>query len=136
MQPDSITLSVDTDNDGGTTAAVDLVLTRSDYYENRSEYLAAGHSVIMRDKVNLYRTRPKPNGNFRGVAKSAVKFTKDFEVEGMDTTTKNVGSCIIDVGFNFPVGMTPAETLEMRMRAVALLRDDTIMVALTDQQLV
>lgn len=133
MQPNTITLAVNADNDDGTTPAVSHVYSRYDEYQNRSEYIDADHTLGSRDKLGLYRTFPKPTGNFKGVAKSAVKFTKDYSVEGQDSTTSIVAPGIIDIGFSFPVGLTAAETLELRMRAVAMLMDDTIMVPLTDQ---
>lgn len=134
--PNEITLSVDTDNDGGTTPKVDSVYSHYDSYGNRSEYIHEDHTVALRDKLGFYRTPPKAAGNFRGTAKTAVKFTRDFSVEGVDATTRNIAPGIIDIGFSFPVGMTSAECLELRMRAVALLLDDTIMVPLTIQQMV
>lgn len=136
MQSEEITLSVNTDNDDGTTAAVDKVFSRYDEYQNRSEYISENHSVASRDKLGLYRTFPKANGNFRGTAKSAVKFTKDFSVEGVDATTTLTVPAIAEVGFSFPVGLTAAQTLEFRMGLVALLQDDTVMVPLTDQLMV
>lgn len=136
MQSNTITLSVDTDNDGGTTAAVDQVFHRYDEYQNRSEYISDGHTVASRNKLGLYRTFPKANGNFKGTAKSAVKFTQDFQVNGVDATTSITVPAIVDVGFSFPVGLTAAQTLELRMRLVALLLDDSVMVPLTDQLMV
>lgn len=136
MQPNSITLSVNDDNDDGTTAEVEVVFARFDEYQNRSEYISDAHTVASRDKLGFYRTFPKPSGNFRGTAKSAVKITKDFSVAGVDATTTLIIPAIIDVGFSFPVGTTAAERLELRMRMVAALLDDTIMVPLIDQLMV
>jgi len=133
MQPNTITLAVNHDNDDGTTAAVSHVLTRYDEYQNRTEYIDEDHTLSLRNKVGLYRTFPKTSGNFKGVAKSAIKFTQDYSVDGVDSTTSIVAPGIIDIGFSFPVGMTPAQTLELRMRAVALLSDEATMAPLTDQ---
>lgn len=136
MQPNSITLSVDTDNDGGTTAAVDAIFTRFEEFQNRAEYIHEDHTLALRDKLGLYRTPPKQSGNFKGTAKTAVKFTRDYSVAGVDATTTMIAPGIIDIGFSLPIGMTPAQTLELRMRAVAMLLDDTVMVPLTNQQMV
>jgi hypothetical protein len=136
MQPNSITLSVNTDNDDGTTAEVDSVFTRFEEFQNRSEYIHSNHTLSVRNKLGFYRTTPKKNGNFVGVAKSAFKVTKDHEVDGVDATTSNVAPAIVDVGFSFPLGMTPAQTLEMRMTAAAMILDDSVMVPLTDQLMV
>jgi len=136
MQDNSITLAVDVDNDGGTTAAVTLVFNRYEEYQNRSVYIATDHTLASRNQLGLYRTFPKVSGNFNGVAKSAIKLTQDYSVPGADATTTRVAPGLVDIGFSFPVGLTPAQTLELRMRAVALLLDDTVMIPLTDQLMV
>jgi hypothetical protein len=136
MQPNTITLDVNHDNDDGTTAEVSHVLTRYDEYQNRTEYIDEDHTLALRNKVGFYRTFPKVSGNYKGTAKSAVKFTQDVAVEGVDSTTTVTAPGIIDIGFSFPIGMTPAQTLELRMRAVAMLLDDAIMAPLCDQLIV
>lgn len=136
MQPEIISLDVNVDNDDGTTAEVTINFTRFDKVNNRSDYIADNHTLAARNTLNLYRTTPTKSGNFLGTARTAVKFTQDFPVSGVDATTTLVVPGIVDVGFSFPVGLTPAQTLELRMRAVALLLKDTVMVPLTDQQLV
>lgn len=136
MQPNVIVLPVDVDNDGGTTPAVDLTFTRFDEFQNRSEYISEAHTIAARDKVGFYRTLPKASGNFRGVAKVAIKFTKDFEVNGVDASTVNVAPGIFEVSGSLPVGLTPAQTLELRMRAVALLLDDDVCGPLFDQLMI
>lgn len=92
--------------------------------------------MVLRDKVGLYRSFAKPNGNFKGVAKTAIKFTRDVSVPGVDSSTSIVAPSIIDIGFSHPIGMTPALMLEQRMRAVALLSDDSIMTALCLQLMI
>lgn len=136
MQSNLITLAVDVDNDGGTTAAVDSVFTRFDEYQNRSEYIHANHSVAVRDKLGFYRTFPKANGNFRGTQKCAVKFTKDYAIAGVDSETSLIRPAIGETGFSIPVGLTPAQTLEFRMRMVAILLNDAVMVPLMDQLMI
>jgi hypothetical protein len=133
MQPNTITLSVNEDNDDGTTALVDSHFTLFEEFQNRSEYIHTNHTMVMRDKLGFYRTQPKINGNFRGMAKSAVKFTKDHMVPGVDTTTEIIAPSIIEIRISNPVGMTPAETLAMVMRAAAFLPLSTIVAPLVDQ---
>lgn len=135
MQPDLITLSVNTDNDDGTTPAVDIDYTRFDTYQNRSIYIADNHTLALRDMLGFYRTFPKQNGNFRGVQKSAVKFTIDQSVPGVDAETTIIHPSLGEVSFNFAVGVSDAHRLEMRMRMVAILLDDAIMDALTGRLL-
>jgi hypothetical protein len=136
MLDNSITLTVDEANDGSTTADVDLVYTRYDEYQNRSLYTGENHSLTAKDTIGFYRTFPKTSGNFRGMAKSAVKLTADQSVAGVDQTSTVVAPAIIDLKFAFPVGMSAADTKKLRMRAVAMLLDDTVMVPLHDQLMV
>jgi len=136
MQDNTITLDVNTDNDDGTTATVESIFTRFEEYLNRSVYIHTDHSLAMRNMLGLYRTIPKASGNFRGTAKSAVKVTKDFSVAGVDAATTNVAPSLAEANFSFPVGMTPAQTLEQRMCLAAMILFDTVMVPLTDQLMV
>lgn len=136
MLDNTITLDVDHDNDGGTTPDQTKTYTRYDEYQNRSEYISSTHTLGLRDKLGFYRTQPKVSGNFRGTAKSSVKFTQDYSVDGVDATTTVIVPGILEVSFSLPVGVTAAQSLELRMRAVALLMDDAIMVPVTDQLMV
>lgn len=119
MQPTSITLAVDTLGDG--SVVVDEDFQRFDEYQNRSVYISENHTLSARETLSLYRTFPKVNGNFLGVAKNAIKFSYDFGVLGVDGSNI-VAPCIIDVGASVPVGLTPAQTLLMRERVRAALR--------------
>lgn len=136
MQSNLITLAVDVDNDGGTTPAVDNVFTRFDEYQNRSLYIHANHSVAVRDTLGFYRTFPNANGNFRGTAKCAVKFTKDYSIAGVDAETSLIRPAIGEIGFSMPVGLTPEQTLEFRMRLVAILLNNTVMAPLINQLMI
>lgn len=136
MQGNTITLMVNDDHDDGTTPLVENVYTRFDEYQNRTVYIHEDHTVALRNILGLYRSFPKANGNFRGTAKSAVKMTQDFAVDGVDSETSIIVPGIINVEFSFPLGLTAAQTLEMRMRMVTLMNLDTVMVPLTDQLMV
>lgn len=136
MLSNTITLAVDDNNDGGTTPTIEHIYSRFDEYQNRSEYIHANHTVATRDKLGFYRTFPKTNGNFRGTQKCAVKLTKDYSVDGVDAETTLVRPAIGEIGFSFPVGLTPTQTLEFRMRLVAVLLDDSVMGPLTDQLMI
>lgn len=124
MQPNDITLVVDTANNGTTT---DVTLKKSDYFQNRSVYSGPLHSSLNRDTLNFYRAVAKQNGNFRGVDKSSVKFSKDYTVPGVDSTSTLVSPVIIEVNFSIPVGVSAATIKEMRQRVIALLDNDLIM---------
>lgn len=133
MQPDTITLAVDELNTDSTT---DHVYTRFDSFQNRTMYIHSGHTPVARDTLGLYRTFPKSNGNFKGVLKTSAKFSKDVEVEGIDSETTIVSPIIIEVGVSVPLGATDADVLIARQRIIALLDDDDLMVDLMSKQLI
>jgi hypothetical protein len=133
MQPNVITLAVDEAND---STLVDFVLTRFEEYLNRSKYIGADHTLTLRDELSMYRTFQKQNGNFKGVAKSSVKFTRDFEVLGVDGISTLTSPAIVEVSMSLPVGLTTAQIIELRQRAIALLDRDDIMTPLNSQLMV
>lgn len=125
MLDNTVTLPVDLENTGTTT---DLVLRRYEESLNRTTYVAPAHSLTKRDKLTFARTLPKQNGNFRGQAKSSFKFTQDMVVEGVDASTEITSPLIIEVSVSLPVGVSAADALIMRQRAIALLDDDANMI--------
>lgn len=125
MQDNTITLAVDTANTGTTT---DKAFRRYSELQNKSTYIGPGHSLSNRNELAFFRTPPKANGNFKGMAKSAIKFTYDVDVEGTDNSTTNTAPIIIDISFSLPVGTTAADALLMRQHAVSILDMDAIMV--------
>lgn len=134
MQPNEITLAVNVDNDDGTTPAVDYVYSRFEEFQNRASYIHALHSLSAKHTLTFYRTFPKPTGNYKGVAKTALKFSVDKIVDGVDGVSQLTSPMICEVGFSLPVGITPADSLELRQMVVAIMCDDDIMAALNDQQ--
>lgn len=132
MQPNSITLPVDELNNG---TPVNETLTRFEEFQNRAVYIGENHSMTEKDTLSLYRTFPKPNGNFKGVSKTSVKFSRDVAVLAVDGTTISA-PLIIEVSFSLPVGVTDAEILLHRQRAIALLDLDTVMVPLNSQLMI
>lgn len=133
MQPDQLTLSVDATNVG---TPADQVYTRYEEYQNRATYIGASHTPDSRDQLGLYRTFPTKTGNFKGVGKTAVKFTEDVSVDGVDASTSISAPIILEVSFSVPVGASAASILEMRQRALAALDDDTLMDALNIQLMI
>lgn len=129
MQDNTITLAVDVANNG---VPVNSVFTRHSEELNKSTYVEAGHTVAGRDIMQFYRTAPKPNGESRGHVKTAAKFTKDFDVANAAGDGNITLPSIVTLSFSVPVGLTPAQTLELRQRIVALADDDTIMADLID----
>jgi len=134
MQPNDITLSVDTENDG--VGLESQVFSRFEEHLNRSQYIGPNHSVSARNILGLYRTFPKVNGNFRGVAKTSTKFTEDILVSGVDGVSQLTSPIIVEISFSIPVGATHAQILEARQRALALLDLDTVMTPLNEQLMV
>lgn len=132
MQPDTITLAIDELNNA---TLVNKVFTRFDEYQNRSVYNSADHTIVAKDTLSLYRTPPKTSGNFRGTAKTAVKFSKDLVVLGVDGSNLNA-PIILEVSFSIPVGATTAQMLSLRQRVIALLDRDDIMVPLNHLQMI
>lgn len=133
MQPNVITLSIDYLNNGTTT---EESYSRFDDFQNRSTYIGENHNPDNRDTLTLYRTFPSKSGNFKGVAKTAAKFSKDIVVAGVDSSTSLTAPIIIETNFSIPVGATDADILKARQRHIALLDLDSVMVALNTQQMV
>lgn len=127
MQPDTITLSIDPLNDAN---AANRDYERLEEHLNRSVYMAAGHLPESRDIIGLYRTAQKVNGNFRGVKKSTVKFTKDYSVLGVDGISSLTAPAILEMNFSFPVGIVEAAYIERRQTLLAMLDHDVVMDAL------
>lgn len=124
MLDNQITLAVDPLNTGTT---VSKVYRRFDTFQNRSIFIGDGHSSAARNNLSFYRSFPSRVGNFRGVAKTSVKFTEDVTVSGVDSTATLTAPVIVEVNFSFPVGVTTAHVKEMRQRVIALLDQDSIM---------
>jgi len=133
MQPNTITLQVDELNNA---TLVDNVYTRFEEFQNRASYISGDHSMSAKDTLGLYRTFPKPSGNFRGVIKTSVKFSKDLAVTGVDGVSTLTAPVIVELSFSVPVGATAADVLIARQRALAILDRDDIMVSLNEQAMV
>lgn len=127
MLDNTISLTVDVLNDGSTTADETQVYTRYEEHLNRSVYTGADHTMVAPHTLSFYRTQPKVNGNFRGMAKSAMKISECISVDGVDTTTSVIAPLLAEVSFSVPVGATTAQLVELRQRLIALLDDDTLM---------
>lgn len=125
MQPNQIQLTVDTLND--TTTIVQEDYDRFEERLNNAKYVGQSHTLVNRDELSLYRTFPKQSGNFRGVGRSAAKFTDDQIVTGVDGVAEITSPLILEISFSIPVGTSPAAVLRLRQRTIALLDSDAIM---------
>jgi hypothetical protein len=133
MQPNTVTLSVDVANDASNT---DEDYTRYDEYQNRAVYIGDDHVPELRNLLGIYRTFPTKNGNFKGTAKSSVKFTQDVLVTGVDGVSSLAAPIILDLSFSVPVGADVADLVHLRQRLLALIDDDTFMDSLNIQLMV
>lgn len=131
MLDDVITLPVDVLNDGNT---VDAVFTRFEESLNRTVYISGEHSIELPDTLSFYRSPVKPSGNFKGVAKTATKFSKHHVVDGVDGVAQLASPLIIGISYSIPIGVTPAQVLVARQRAIALSDIDAIMDELNNRQ--
>lgn len=131
MLDNTLTLPVDAANDGN---PADQVFSRFEELTGKSVYNGPDHDLSgLRDQLTLLRTLPKQSGNFRGMARSAAKFTRDYEVAGVDSTTTIVSPGIIEVSTSFPRGVSAAERIEARQRVISLLDMDNFIDRLQGQ---
>lgn len=121
---DAITLPVDVTNNG---TVVNQEIALLDGSPGRKIFRFSGHSFQTRDTVTFTRSFPKPNGNFAGTRKTSAKLTKDVVVEGTDPSTDVKAPGIIDISSSLPVGLSAADAMLMRQRAIAIL-DSTFFV--------
>lgn len=133
MQANTLALSVDSLNNGTTTVEQ---YERYEEHLNRSLYIGANHRPDARDTIGLYRTFPTKSGNFKGVQKSSIKLTQDFQVPGADGVSTLTAPAIIEINFSFPVGMPVADMLKCRQRAIAIQDNDTVCDGLNVQLMV
>lgn len=124
MLDNAITIAVD---EGNTGVTADQTFSRYEEYLNRSVYVAGDHSLVSPHTLSFYRTQPKANGSFRGMAKSAFKFSESISVAGVDSSITLEAPLIAEMSFSIPVGATAAQVVEMRQRIVALLDGDILM---------
>lgn len=133
MLPNTIVLAVDELNNG---TPVNETLSRFEENLNRTVYVGENHTVQTKDLATFYRTAPKPTGNFPGVAKTTVKFSRDLTVTGNDGISTIAAPAICEVSFSIPVGTSAADMLLLRQRVMALLDLDAVMVPFQTQLMI
>lgn len=116
--PNTITLAVDIANDN--------VLVNQDYdrfleRENHTVYTGEDNSSSAKNQITFYRTFPKPQGNSRGVERSAIKVVQDKVVLGADGLAQLTSPVIIKIDVGRPVGVSDADFLAIKMRAASAL---------------
>lgn len=120
MLPNTITYTFDHDNDGGTTAAVEVVLTRHTEESGKTVYITGAHTVIEPDTLSFHRTTPKRAGDFLGVQRVSVKRTRTEAVDnaaGLETKVPNVE----ELAFSLPVGMSDSAKVSALMEWIGFL---------------
>lgn len=132
-QPNEIVLAVD---EAANDTLVNCTYTNYHRYENRSVYISEDHTPLLRDTMTLYRSTPKSNGNFPGVSKTAVKFSKDVEVTGLDGVTTVKSPIIFEVSASIPLGATAADVLIAQQRIVAIMDMSTVIQPLNVNRLI
>jgi hypothetical protein len=130
MLDNTITLAVD---QAGNDTIVSELYTRFEEQLNRSVYIGDDHSLSTRNQMAVTRSSATVSGNFRGVAKSAIKFTQDITVPGVDVTTSNSAPMIGSSNFSIPVGATSAQVMLLRQRMIAGI-DHAFAARLTERQ--
>lgn len=133
MQPNTVTLPVDVANNG---TIVQQTYSRYEEDKNRTVYVEGSHNPDNRVMLAIYRTFPTKSGNFKGVMKTAVKFTTDHQVPGVEQTSILTSPIIFELSASIPVGIDPADVVQARQRLIALLDNDTFMDALQIQLMV
>lgn len=116
--PESLTLPVDVANNG---TIVNQVVDLFEAVTGRKEYHFQTHDFQSRDQLVFTRALPKVNGNFAGTRKAAFKLTKDTTVVGMDPSTQVKAPGILEISSSLPVGLSAADALLLRQRAIAIL---------------
>lgn len=120
MLPNTITYTFNHDNDGGTTAAVSVTLTRHKEELDKTVYHTGSHSMVAPDTLSFHRTSPKRSGDFLGVQRVAVKRTRTVPVDnaaGLETKVPNVE----ELAFSLPIGMTDAQKISAVMEWIGFL---------------
>lgn len=124
MQANEITIQSDIANDEN---LVSKTYRRTRYANTQSLYQGPSHTVASRNQLQFYVTDAKRSGESRGIQKCALKLTRDMSVENASGSGDIILPEIGSINFSLPVGVTAAETKELRQDLIAILDDDEIM---------
>lgn len=130
MQPNTISYSYDHDNDGGTTAALSVVLQRHAEELHKTTYITGSHSEASADTLVLSRTLPKRAGQFLGVQRVSVKRTRTRTVksaDGLDISAPQID----ELQFNIPLGVSNTAKLAALMEWIGFLSSSEGKAAMT-----
>lgn len=76
---------------------------------DNGRHVGPAQTFAVKDYLDLKRTAPKANGDFRGVARSSAKFVRTVT---LDDSTK--ADAIVECNFSIPVGMAEADIDSLR----------------------
>lgn len=71
--------------------------------QNAVRYAGPNQTFAVTDRIDLRRTPPKPTKDSAGVAKSSLKVSRSFAVDGVQKTV------IIDISASVPVGVATTD---------------------------
>ena len=91
-----------------------------DQTPNKSIYISDLHELNARDMLTFNRTFAKPSGNFLGMNKAALKFTRDITVLGKDGENIVVPSTF-QLALSLPYGAGEDEIFFFTSRSTAIL---------------
>jgi hypothetical protein len=121
MQANTIAYTYNHDDDGGTTPAISVLLTRHTEEVDKTTYITAAHmDTVQQDTMAFYRTLAKRSGDSFGVERTATKRTKTHVVVNAAGLSVKV-PVVVDIGLSIPVGLTAAEKKAIVMEHIGFL---------------
>lgn len=107
-------------------AAVEETFVRFEENLHRTKYIGPGHTLALPYQLDLYRTLPKPQDKFLGVARTSIKLTKNKPVD--DAAGQQINRpAIAEISFSIPVGMDPNVIFQLRSALADLLTQEPLM---------
>lgn len=133
-QPNPIVLSVNEDNDDGTTAEITRIFEQQEVYNGRSVYTTNDSTPLDRETLSLYASAAKPSGNILGTNKASVKTTRDCTVPGADGVANYTKPIIWKLEGSIPAGASTSLVKAELMKIVALAQTNEVMDQLINNQ--
>lgn len=73
---------------------------------NSVPYIGPTNTITVKDRLDTYRTSPKPVSNFSGIARSEGRLTRTYNLTNAKTASGDAQGRVL---INFPVGMASAD---------------------------
>lgn len=132
MLSNTITLPVDVANNG---TLVDKIHTRDEVTPGKVLYYGPERTPTHADLLTILRTKAVRSGNFFGVHKNRIKFSKDFNVPTAEVGKEVQQPFIMDLYISKPVGVSDAQITERLQTLRAFLDHAEAMLLVSDEQL-